>query len=71
MSIRLSGAQVTRISEALERHKRIQIGFNYNYRDVPFHIATEELVEDILKEVLPCPINTAPTPNAPQNASVS
>jgi len=62
MSIRLSGAQVQRIEEALERYNR----FRYYGRQ----LITEELVEDILKEVLPeCPL--AANKNELQNANVS
>lgn len=44
---RLSGAQITRIKESLARYKESFI---------PQHQAIEELVNDILKEVLPsCP----------------
>jgi hypothetical protein len=49
MSIRLSGAQVTRIREALER-KQDNEEWVGRLRQ---HKATEELVEDILNIVLP------------------
>jgi hypothetical protein len=49
MSIRLSGAQVVRIKEALFR-------FDDNFGKIPPKLRYEDLVEDILKEVLPpCP----------------
>lgn len=44
--LKLSGAQVTRVQEARDRYRR-------NAPLVHEHIATEELVEDILAVVLP------------------
>jgi len=48
MSIRLSSAQVTRIREALDLH--LKIGW---LEDKTRHWNIEDLVEDILKEVVP------------------
>jgi len=54
MSIRLSGAQVTRVRECLQRYKdNVRYGGRWTGRDVPVQTATEELCEDILKIVLP------------------
>jgi hypothetical protein len=48
MSIRLSGAQVTRVREALQQRQD-------NLGPAGRHEAIEELVEDILNIVLPLP----------------
>jgi hypothetical protein len=54
MAIRLSGAQVTRIDEALTRfHENSRQSLYRQGPNVPHQTATEELVEDILKVVLP------------------
>jgi hypothetical protein len=55
MSIRLSGAQVTRAREALERKQDNEEGGRLHQ-----HTATEELVEDILNIVLP-PVKVGPS----------
>lgn len=61
--LRLNGAQVTRIQEALTRYN--------NNHWLRTKLITEDLVEDILKEVLPCPASIHPTQNAQQNAKES
>ena len=53
MTIRLSGAQITRIEEFLDRYERNGIDDRRNSYYTPFHTRVEELVEDILKEVVP------------------
>jgi hypothetical protein len=64
MSIRLSGAQITRIREAF-----------HHFEDIAWqgHVARETLVEDILNIVLmkelECHINTQRTPKEQQNVS--
>jgi hypothetical protein len=70
MTIRLSNAQVTRIEEALNRYERNGVESRNSFF-IPHKLRVEELVEDILKEVLPCPINTPQTPNEQPNASDS
>ena len=69
MSIRLSGAQVTRIIESINRCAEMKERGYRGSRFVPEHVLIEDLVEDILKEVLPCPTNTPQTPNAQPNAN--
>ena len=63
MAIRLSNAQVTRIREAVHR---------FEYIAWQGKVAREDLVEDILRIILPkepsC-INTVPTPNEQPNVS--
>jgi hypothetical protein len=58
--IRLSNTQIVHIEEYLIRCEN-------NSRKIPRRIAVEELVEDILKEVLPCEDTTA---KKQQNADV-
>jgi hypothetical protein len=67
MSIRLSNAQVVRIRESLNRfNERPGMKFTVGTEK----LMTEDLVEDILKEVLPpCPL--AENKNGLQNANVS
>ena len=72
MSIRLSGAQVTRIKESLDRYERNGIDDRRNSFFTPFHQRVEELVEEILKEVVPeCNPSVLLTPNAQRNVSTS
>jgi hypothetical protein len=69
MSIRLSSAQVTRLEEAVQRYQSVNLDKNGYYRDnIPARMAMEDLVEDILKEVLPCP--QAENKNEQRNANV-
>ena len=49
MSIRLSGAQVTRITESILR-------LHYRNRDTFYHWEIEDFIEDILREVVPPPL---------------
>jgi len=53
MSIKLSGAQVVRIQEFLDRYERNGIDDRRNSFFTPFHLRVEELVEDILSIVIP------------------
>jgi len=71
MGIRLSGAQVTRIKESLDRYERNGIDDRRNSYYTPFHIRVEELVEDILKEVVPeCNPSEHLTPNEPRSVNI-
>lgn len=87
MAIRLTGAQVTRIKEAINRFedntKRFSLYPNPDGH-IPIHTGIEELVEDILLIATPlppmwlinekgeiCPINTLPTQNARLSAKDS
>ena len=56
--IRLSSAQVTRIKEHLHRFENNSMGYRSGRPLTPIHIRIEELVEDIIKEVLPCEVET-------------
>jgi len=71
MGIRLSGAQVTRIKESLDRYERNGIDDRRNSYYTPFHIRVEELVEDILKEVVPeCNPSEHLTQKEPRSVSI-
>jgi hypothetical protein len=70
MTIRLSGAQITKIQEALDRYERNGIDDRRNSFFTPFHQRIEELVEDILKEVLPCPTSTVPIQNEQRSVNI-
>ena len=71
MGIRLSGAQVSRIKEFLDRYERNGIDDRRNSYYTPFHIRVEELVESILKEVVPeCNPSEHQTQNEPRSVSI-
>lgn len=66
MSIKLRGAQVLLLEEALNRYEYNTSPVGYSGRRLPKNIAMEDLVEDILNIVLPKePIcqSTLKTPN--------
>ncbi len=85
MAIRLTGAQVSKIKEAINRFEDNTRRFDFPPSGhIPIHRGIEELVEDILLIATPlppmwlvnekgdiCPINTLPTQNARLNAKDS
>lgn len=57
MSIRLSSYQVIKIQEAVNRFNNFNLDESGYYRaHIPEHMLIEDLVEDIIKEALECPL---------------
>ena len=64
MSIRLSGAQVTRIKELVD------LSDFYDLRHDQVEIFTERFLEIILPKENPCPTSIAQTPNEQPNVNI-